>query len=39
MVTKQGDPVGWFGGLLASFLSGVYYPIEIFPAFLLFASS
>jgi ABC-2 type transport system permease protein len=34
MVTKQGDPVGWFVGLLAGFLSGVYYPVEIFPAFL-----
>ena len=38
MVTKQGDPVGWFVGLLAGFLSGVYYPIEVFPPFLQKAS-
>jgi ABC-2 type transport system permease protein len=38
MVTKQGDPISWFVGLLAGFLSGVYYPIEIFPAFLQKAS-
>lgn len=34
MVTKQGNPVQWFIGLLAGLLSGVYYPIEVFPAWL-----
>ncbi len=31
MITKEGDPVSWFISLLTGFLSGVYYPVEVFP--------
>lgn len=34
MVTKQGEPLGWLLSLVTGFLSGVYYPVQIFPPFL-----
>ncbi len=34
MVLKRGDPVTWLFGSLSGLLSGVYYPIEILPAWL-----
>lgn len=34
LVTKQGDPVAVMLGLLAGFLSGVYYPLEVLPGWL-----
>jgi ABC-2 type transport system permease protein len=34
LVTKQGDPITLTVGLLAGFLSGVYYPPEVLPGWL-----
>lgn len=34
LVNKKGDPISWFMGMLSGFLSGVYYPVEIFPPWL-----
>lgn len=34
VVTKQGNPVQWFINLLVGLLSGVYYPVEVFPSWL-----
>ncbi len=31
---KKGDPIGWLGATLAGFLSGVYFPVELFPPIL-----
>ena len=34
LVTKQGDPISMTLGLVAGFLSGVYYPLEVLPGWL-----
>lgn len=34
LITKQGDPITWAVSMLSGFLSGVYYPVEVFPPFL-----
>jgi ABC-2 type transport system permease protein len=34
MVTKQGEPIGWLLNLLTGLLSGVYYPVQVFPPLL-----
>jgi ABC-2 type transport system permease protein len=34
MVLKRGDPVTWVFGSLAGLLGGVYYPVEVMPAWL-----
>lgn len=39
MVTKQGDPVAWLLTALGGLLSGVYYPVDILPEPLRFAST
>lgn len=34
MVSKHGDPLGFLWGVLSGLLSGVYYPIQVLPAWL-----
>jgi ABC-2 type transport system permease protein len=38
MVFKRGDPVNFLIGSLSSLLSGVYYPVEVLPAWLQVAA-
>ncbi len=39
MVLKRGDPVTWLVNALASLLGGVFYPIDVLPAWLQWISS
>ncbi len=34
LVTKEGDPVSWGFGTLAGLLGGVYFPVDLLPAWL-----
>ncbi|MBN1667099.1 MAG: ABC transporter permease, partial [Anaerolineales bacterium] len=39
MVLKRGDPVTWLFGTFSALLGGVYYPVEIMPAWLQWLSA
>ncbi len=38
MVLKRGNPVTWVFGTISSLLGGIYYPIDVMPAWLQFFS-